>query len=75
MKLWIIVILLLSIILLSLTWRSTVDQRQVTGQRIISLSPALTEILFELGLGQQIVGASEFSDHPPAAQKIPRMGK
>ena len=75
MKLWIIVILLLSIILLGLTWRSTVSQRQVTGQRIVSLSPALTEILFELGLGEQIVGASEFSDHPVGARQIPRVGK
>jgi len=58
-----------------LTWRSTTEQRQVSGQRIISLSPAITEILFELGLGEQIVGASEFSDHPPAARQIPRMGK
>ncbi len=66
---------MVGVILAGLTWRITTQQRQVTGRRIVSLSPALTEILFELGLGGQIVGASAFSDHPPAARQIPRVGK
>lgn len=43
-------------------------------QRIVALSPHLVEILFDLGVGEQIVGALEFSDHPIAAQSIPRIG-
>jgi iron complex transport system substrate-binding protein len=42
--------------------------------RIVSLAPNITEILFELGLGDKIVGVSEFSNYPPAARKIPQVG-
>ena len=44
------------------------------AQRIISLAPHLTEDLFAIGAGVQIVGAVEFSDYPAAARKIPRVG-
>ncbi len=36
--------------------------------RIISLAPALTSILFGLGLGPQVVGVTRFCDDPPEAQ-------
>lgn len=36
-------------------------------QRIVSLSPSNTEILFALGLGDRIVGVTEYSDYPPEA--------
>ncbi len=42
--------------------------------RIVALAPNITEILFALGLGDQIVGVSEFSNYPLAAQQIPRVG-
>jgi iron complex transport system substrate-binding protein len=42
--------------------------------RIVSLAPNITEILFELGLGEKIVGTSEFSNYPPASKQIPRVG-
>lgn len=44
------------------------------AQRIISLSPHITENLFEIGAGDLIVGAVEFSDYPEAAKKIPLIG-
>ena len=44
------------------------------AQRIVSLAPHLTENLFAVGAGEQIVGASQFSDHPPEAEDIPRIG-
>jgi iron complex transport system substrate-binding protein len=75
MRVWISVILVVGAVLVGLTLLRGPEQRQVSGQRIISLSPAITEILFELGLGEQIVGVSEYSDYPPAARQIPRMGK
>lgn len=34
-------------------------------QRIVSLAPSCAEILFTLGLGDKVVGVSEFSDYPP----------
>lgn len=43
-------------------------------QRIISLSPSHTEILFALGLGSRIVGVSEYSDYPPEAKNITSVG-
>ncbi len=36
-------------------------------ERIISLSPAITEILFELGLGDRVVGVTAFCVRPPEA--------
>jgi len=44
------------------------------AQRIISLSPHITENLFEIGAGDLIVGAVEYSDYPEAAKKIPLIG-
>lgn len=44
------------------------------ASRIVSLSPGATEMLFAAGAGDQIVATVEFSDEPPAAQKITRIG-
>ena len=43
------------------------------AQRIISLSPNTTEILFHIGAGEKIVGADEYSNYPQAANKIVRV--
>jgi iron complex transport system substrate-binding protein len=43
-------------------------------QRIISLTPHLTELLFAVGAGPQVVGVDSASDYPPAAQALPRIG-
>ncbi|NPA34752.1 MAG: ABC transporter substrate-binding protein [Chlorobi bacterium] len=43
-------------------------------QRIVSLSPAVTEALFEMGLGDKVVGVSTFCVHPPEAFKKPHVG-
>lgn len=43
-------------------------------QRIISLAPAMTEILFALGLDKRIVGVTEYCNYPPAARSKPRIG-
>ncbi len=46
-----------------------------TGVRIVSLSPGATEILFALGLDEEIVGISDFCDYPPGAVAVkPTMG-
>jgi len=44
------------------------------ARRIISLAPHLTELLFAAGAGDRVVGASAWSDHPPAARAIARIG-
>ena len=43
------------------------------ANRIISLSPNTTEILFHIGAGNKIVGADEYSNYPPAANDIIRV--
>jgi iron complex transport system substrate-binding protein len=44
------------------------------AQRIVSLAPHTTELLFAAGGGARIVGAVSYSDYPPEAQSIPRVG-
>ncbi len=41
------------------------------ARRILSLSPNLTEILFAIGAGQQVVGRDKFSDYPSQTKAIP----
>lgn len=43
-------------------------------QRIISLTPHLTELLFAVGAGPQLVGVDSASDYPVAARTLPRIG-
>ena len=43
------------------------------AQRIVSLAPNITEILFHIGAGQQIVGADERSNYPSQATRIVRV--
>ena len=42
--------------------------------RIVSLSPAVTELLFALGVGDRLVGRTTWCDYPPAARQIPSVG-
>lgn len=43
-------------------------------RRIISLAPSATEMLFAAGAGDRIVATVEYSDEPPAAKQVPRIG-
>ena len=43
------------------------------AQRIISLAPNITEVLFHIGAGEQIVGADEYSNYPEQAKGIVRV--
>lgn len=43
-------------------------------ERIVSLSPSETEVLFALGLGSKIVGVTEYDDYPAEAKTKPKMG-
>ncbi len=44
------------------------------AQRVVALAPHVTELLFAAGGGAHIVGAVQYSDYPPAASSIPRVG-
>jgi iron complex transport system substrate-binding protein len=43
-------------------------------KRIVSLLPSHTEVLFALGVGDRVVGVDEFSDYPPEAARLPKLG-
>jgi len=43
-------------------------------RRIISLSPSNTEILFALGLGEKVVGVTEYCNYPPKAKDKEKIG-
>ena len=53
------------------------DGRRVTlqapAQRIVSLAPHVTELLYAAGAGGKLVAASEYSDYPEAAKRLPRV--
>lgn len=44
------------------------------GQRIVSLTPSVTETLFALGAGGEVVGVSQYCDYPPSVRNLPRVG-
>lgn len=44
------------------------------AQRIVSLAPSTTELLFSAGAGPQVVGVVSYSNYPVEAQKIPLVG-
>jgi iron complex transport system substrate-binding protein len=43
-------------------------------QRIVSLAPSLTEILFAIGAGGRVVGRTDVCNHPPAVTNLPVVG-
>ncbi|MCW9007805.1 cobalamin-binding protein [uncultured Marinobacter sp.] len=44
------------------------------AQRIVSLSPGATELLFSAGAGEKVVAVSAWSDYPPEAENLPQVG-
>ncbi len=43
-------------------------------RRIVSLSPATTEMLFALGAGRKVVGVTSYCNYPPTARRLPKVG-
>lgn len=44
------------------------------ADRVVSLSPGATELVYSAGAGDQLVGAGAWSDYPPEARDLPRVG-
>jgi iron complex transport system substrate-binding protein len=44
------------------------------AQRVLSMAPSNTEILFAVGAGDQVVGRDDFSDYPEAAKNVASIG-
>ncbi len=45
------------------------------AQRIVSLAPHTTEILFAVGAGERVVATVTSADYPPPARELPRVGR
>lgn len=57
------------------TGASTTDQpRGLTPTRIVSVVPAVTEMLFAIGAGSAMAAVSSFDDYPDQVQALPRVG-
>ena len=50
------------------------DARAKAPSRIISLVPAVTEMLFAVGAGPRVVGVSSFDHFPKEVERLPRVG-
>jgi iron complex transport system substrate-binding protein len=42
--------------------------------RIVSLAPATTEMLFAIGVGNKVVGVTSYCDYPPLTKNLPKVG-
>ena len=42
--------------------------------RVIALAPSITEIIYDLGQEERLVGVTQYSTYPPEAESLPRVG-
>lgn len=61
-------------VMLMLTAVTPAMAAQNVAQRIVTLAPNLTELVYAAGAGDRLVGTVEFSDYPAEAQQLPRVG-
>ncbi|MGB9721126.1 MAG: ABC transporter substrate-binding protein [bacterium] len=62
------------IVLLFLAFVSCEKSSVTSDFRIVSLSPAMTEIIFALGAQNNLVGVTTYCDYPDSAKKIYKVG-
>ena len=62
------------LVALLLAWAAPAGADEAKPRRIITLSPHATELVFQLGAGDRVVGTVEYSDYPQKARQIPRIG-
>jgi iron complex transport system substrate-binding protein len=61
-------------LLFFVSFASFVVAFQQRPQRIISLVPALTEMLYAIGAGPQVIAVSSYDEYPPEVKALPRVG-
>lgn len=63
------------LVALAIAWPATAGESLAAApQRVITLSPHATELVYAVGGGDQIVGTITSSDFPEAAKSVPRVG-
>ena len=55
-------------------WLVILQEAHAAPQRVISTSPAITEILFALGAGNRVIGVTDFCSYPKQACRLPSIG-
>src|SRR6202041_1392684 len=55
-------------------WLACATLPSAQPQRIVSTTPSITEILYALGLGDRVVGVTNYCRYPPEAQLKPKIG-
>lgn len=70
----IVLLLSLGLLLLTATVHLGAQPEATAPRRIISLVPAVTEMLFAMGAGPQVVAVSSFDQFPPAVEALPKVG-
>lgn len=68
-----VIIFVVAMIGVNTQFTSKISSNQ-TPQRIISLAPSITETVFALGLGDNVVAVTNYCDFPPEVSKIPKVG-
>jgi iron complex transport system substrate-binding protein len=53
-------------------WLSAKRPKQI--QRIVTVAPSITELIFALGMGDRVVGVSRYDDHPEKVKELPKIG-
>jgi iron complex transport system substrate-binding protein len=69
-----IAVVLVSVVLVWGQDASRMQTRANEAKRIVSLVPALTEMLFALGAGPQVIAVSSYDEYPPEVKSLPRVG-
>ena len=70
-----LVLILVTVICLEIVQGQSIQFHPIrTPQRIVSLVPAVTEMLVAIGAGQKLVGTGSFGKLPPSLDNVPRVG-
>lgn len=67
-------IVALALLLCALVLRGQPASAAAPARRVLSLGPALTEMLFAVGAGDRLVGRTSYCNYPAAAAKAPAVG-
>ncbi|WP_338870650.1 helical backbone metal receptor [Myxococcus stipitatus] len=54
--------------------RSAPATQEAGPRRLVALSPGISETLYALGAGEQVVGLSDYSSWPPETASVPKVG-
>jgi iron complex transport system substrate-binding protein len=67
-------IVAIALVLPSAGGRAALQARRFAPTRIVSVVPAVTEMLFAIGAGPNVVGVGSYDHFPPEAEKLPKVG-